>query len=86
MAFVSYRRSKLRSFESSLDATPRPKNNRTSIQDRDDIPWPALTKLTPGSLKRTASSLMSEWERSLTPKIHNEAEALADLASAGTKD
>lgn len=34
---------------------------------RDAIPWPALNKLTPGNLKRTASHLMSEWEKSLTP-------------------
>jgi hypothetical protein len=33
---------------------------------RDSIPWPALVKLSPGNLKRTASHLMSEWEKSLT--------------------
>ena len=34
---------------------------------RDPIPWPALHKLAPGNLKRTASNLMSEWEKSVTP-------------------
>lgn len=34
---------------------------------RDSIPWPALVKLSPGNLRRTASHLMQEWERSLTP-------------------
>ncbi|KAF4555155.1 Hypothetical protein D9617_3g022270 [Elsinoe fawcettii] len=33
---------------------------------REPIPWPALTKL-PSNLKRTASHLMSEWEKSLAP-------------------
>jgi len=35
---------------------------------KDSIPWPAIVKpFTPSSLRRTASHLMSEWERSLTP-------------------
>jgi hypothetical protein len=34
---------------------------------RNSIPWPALVKLSPGNLKRTASHLMSEWEKSLAP-------------------
>ena len=33
----------------------------------DEIQWPALDKLTPGNLKRTVSTLMQEWEKSLTP-------------------
>ncbi|GIZ47603.1 hypothetical protein CKM354_001069100 [Cercospora kikuchii] len=33
---------------------------------RDPIPWPALKK-SAGSLRRTASHLMQEWEKSLTP-------------------
>lgn len=31
------------------------------------IPWPAITKLAPSKLQRTASNLMAEWERSLSP-------------------
>lgn len=34
---------------------------------KDALPWPALKKFRPGSLQRTASNLMKEWERSLTP-------------------
>ena len=71
--------------KSSCDATPRLKNRLAPIQVRGDIPWPALTKLTPGSLKRTASTLMSEWERSLASKIDDEADPLASLASTNDK-
>ncbi|KAF2125403.1 hypothetical protein P153DRAFT_370072 [Dothidotthia symphoricarpi CBS 119687] len=42
------------------DAAPRePKRN--------SIPWPDLVKLSPTHLKRTASHLMKEWEKQLTP-------------------
>ncbi|ESZ93415.1 hypothetical protein SBOR_6208 [Sclerotinia borealis F-4128] len=34
---------------------------------RDEIQWPALDQLTPGNLKRTVSTIMKEWEKSLTP-------------------
>ncbi|PMD52808.1 uncharacterized protein K444DRAFT_619518 [Hyaloscypha bicolor E] len=38
---------------------------------REDIQWPALDKLSPGNLKgnlqRTMSTIMKEWERTLTP-------------------
>lgn len=34
---------------------------------REDLQWPALDKLTPGNLKRTVSTIMQEWEKSLTP-------------------
>ncbi|KAL3262145.1 hypothetical protein ABHI18_003073 [Aspergillus niger] len=34
----------------------------------DGIPWPAITKLAPSKLTRTASNLMAEWERSLSPE------------------
>ncbi|KAK5675213.1 hypothetical protein LTS12_029576 [Elasticomyces elasticus] len=47
----------------------RPLSQTTSIPDpsvSDGIPWPAITKLAPSKLTRTASSLMSEWERSLS--------------------
>ena len=41
--------------------------DKEPVLKRDDIPWPALQKLSPGNLKRTASTLMHEWEKSLTP-------------------
>ncbi|KAF2483637.1 hypothetical protein BDY17DRAFT_297761 [Neohortaea acidophila] len=34
---------------------------------KEPIPWPALANLGPKALTRTASHLMAEWERSLTP-------------------
>lgn len=34
---------------------------------RDEIQWPALENLKPGNLKRTVSTIMKEWEKSLTP-------------------
>jgi hypothetical protein len=34
---------------------------------RNSIPWPDLIKLSPTNLKRTASHLMKEWEKNLTP-------------------
>lgn len=37
------------------------------VEKKDPIPWPALSKLGPATLRRTASHLMSEWEKSLTP-------------------
>ncbi|KAJ5626558.1 hypothetical protein N7528_003985 [Penicillium herquei] len=33
----------------------------------ETIPWPTITKLAPSKLQRTASNLMAEWERSLSP-------------------
>lgn len=34
----------------------------------EHIPWPAISKLRPSKLTRTASNLMAEWERSLSPE------------------
>ncbi|KAL4773443.1 hypothetical protein BDW60DRAFT_185192 [Aspergillus nidulans var. acristatus] len=44
----------------------------------DGIPWPALTQAAPSKLNRTASNLMAEWERSLSPSPHR-----SPLASPG---
>ncbi|OJJ32795.1 hypothetical protein ASPWEDRAFT_114775 [Aspergillus wentii DTO 134E9] len=35
----------------------------------DGIPWPAITKMAPSNLTKTASNLMAEWERSLSPSL-----------------
>lgn len=37
-------------------------------KEKEPLPWPALSKLRPTSLRRTASHLMSEWEKSMTPE------------------
>jgi hypothetical protein len=42
------------------DVTPRESK-------RNSIPWPDLAKVSPSNLKRTASHLMKEWEKQLTP-------------------
>ncbi|KAH3912437.1 hypothetical protein HBH56_115080 [Parastagonospora nodorum] len=34
---------------------------------RNSIPWPDMAKMSPSNLKRTASHLMKEWEKQLTP-------------------
>ncbi|KAF1836095.1 hypothetical protein BDW02DRAFT_567413 [Decorospora gaudefroyi] len=34
---------------------------------RNSIPWPDMVKMSPSNLKRTASHLMKEWEKQLTP-------------------
>jgi hypothetical protein len=36
---------------------------------RESIQWPDLEQLAPGNLKRTVSTLMKEWEKSLTPPL-----------------
>ncbi|KAH0003563.1 hypothetical protein KCU78_g13835, partial [Aureobasidium melanogenum] len=53
---------------SSPDGTS-PRTSMSSSRDtkRDSLPWPALNKLAPSNLRRTASHLMNEWEKSLSP-------------------
>jgi hypothetical protein len=62
---------------STVSASPRtststnPDNSdfldKDADADKDTIPWPALSKLGPSALQRTASTLMREWEKSLSP-------------------
>ena len=50
----------------SLDSTAR----RLALEEgkqRGSLPWPALSKLKPARFTRTASQLMDEWEKSLSP-------------------
>lgn len=84
-AFMSCMSPKLRTHESSCDATPPLKNHYKADQDRDDIPWPVLTKSTPGRLKRTASSLMNEWERSLAAEIQDKPDPLVNSTSGNNE-
>lgn len=51
---------------------------------RNSIPWPALDQLSPTNLKRTASHLMKEWERSL--HASPSAEALEAESYVAAKD
>ncbi|KAI9707738.1 MAG: hypothetical protein M1836_000700 [Candelina mexicana] len=51
----------------STDITPHQLKPLSPLYKGDEIPWPSLTKLSPGQLKRTASSFITEWEKNLTP-------------------
>ena len=42
-------------------------SRNSDVGKKDPLPWPALSHLGPKALRRTASHLMSEWEKSLTP-------------------
>jgi hypothetical protein len=53
---------------------------------RDEIQWPALDKLTPGNLKRTVSTIMKEWEKSLTPPPPEDGKQVASKPAAPAKD
>lgn len=75
----------LRSHESSSDATPRNSKALVTEDNRDDIPWPVLAKLTPSRLSRTASTLMSEWEKSLASPAHNSEDSLSQVMSRDQK-
>lgn len=50
---------------SSTHSMPRPIISSLSPSKRNEIPWPAMTKFSPGNLRRIASTLMSGWEKSL---------------------
>jgi hypothetical protein len=52
---------------------------------KDPIPWPALSNLGPKALRRTASHLMSEWEKSLTPSPSKEYAERSDYLGLGAE-
>ncbi|KAI4743199.1 hypothetical protein E4T50_06403 [Aureobasidium sp. EXF-12298] len=62
-------RTSMRSAVYILRKTPQANKLCSSFRDtkRDSLPWPALNKLAPSNLRRTASHLMNEWEKSLSP-------------------
>ncbi|KAJ5089027.1 hypothetical protein N7532_007711 [Penicillium argentinense] len=47
----------------------------------EGIPWPAITKLAPSKLQRTASNLMAEWERSLSPSPERQSSVASSKSS-----
>lgn len=63
----------------------RTSNSRKNASTREEIPWPALNNLTPGNLKRTASAIMKEWEKSLTPPPENTRDSLSASSSTAGK-
>ncbi|TKA79297.1 hypothetical protein B0A55_04248 [Friedmanniomyces simplex] len=67
-------------------SSPRPSMDRAPpapAEKKDPIPWPALSKFGPATLRRTASHLMSEWERSLTPTPGQEFRGQEDYLGFG---
>ncbi len=79
--FTSYFRLLLTTFRirnQSLDGAETP-----SKTPREDIPWPALDRLSPGNIKKTMSSIMQEWEKSLSPPPGNRTNSLPVLAPDG---
>lgn len=47
---------------------PQGRSENAEGKEKEPLPWPALSKFKPTSLRRTASHLMSEWEKSMTPE------------------
>lgn len=51
----------------TISSTSMPETSASRDPKRNSIPWPDLVNLSPSNLKRTASHLMKEWEKQLTP-------------------
>ncbi|KAF2191806.1 hypothetical protein K469DRAFT_556420 [Zopfia rhizophila CBS 207.26] len=51
----------------TISSSAGPVDESSRDPKRNSIPWPDLVKLSPNNLKRTASHLMKEWEKNLTP-------------------
>jgi hypothetical protein len=51
----------------TISSASMPDTNGSRDPKRNSIPWPDLVNLSPSNLKRTASHLMKEWEKQLTP-------------------
>ncbi|KAK4621598.1 hypothetical protein CLAFUW4_07195 [Fulvia fulva] len=73
----------------SGSGSPRTSGSISNRESRDlsgkkeALPWPALKKSGIGSLRRTASHLLSEWEKSLTPSPGEEFTGQEDYLGAG---
>lgn len=52
---------------------------------KDPLPWPALNKFGPATLRRSASHLMKEWEKSLTPSPGKEFTGQEDYMGFGAE-
>ncbi|KAL6722138.1 hypothetical protein ACLMJK_001245 [Lecanora helva] len=64
-----------RTSTSSTEATPRPERPPEPATKQDDLAWPSLSQFSPEKLTRRASTLMSEWEKSLAPPGDDPAKA-----------
>ncbi|TVY85156.1 hypothetical protein LSUE1_G000664 [Lachnellula suecica] len=61
-------------------------NERSTPSRREELQWPALDQLTPGNIKRTVSTIMQEWEKSLTPPPGDRQNPLDDEDSNQVKE
>jgi len=59
LTWITSPSNELKSLHSTTDM------NRTS--KCDEAAWPTLNNFTPSNIKRTASAIIKEWEKSLTP-------------------
>lgn len=74
---------------STVSGSPRNSMNANrdsrDLSKKDAIPWPALKKSGLGTLRRTASHLLTEWEKSLTPSPGEESYRGEDYLGASAE-
>ncbi|KAI8933035.1 hypothetical protein NX059_009684 [Plenodomus lindquistii] len=64
---IQYHSKRHDSKASSINNGPMDEITTPRDSKRNSMPWSDLAKLSPNNLKRTASHLMKEWEKQLTP-------------------
>ncbi|PGH09799.1 hypothetical protein GX51_00486 [Blastomyces parvus] len=74
------------SFTNHTSPTAKDKQSADAKTKSDSIPWPALSKLHPSKLTRTASHLMAEWERSLSPPEERQQQQQQQQQAAETNE
>lgn len=52
---------------------------------RDEIAWSALNNFTPSNIKRTASAIIKEWEKSLAPLSNERNDVTRNFSSLAKK-
>lgn len=65
--YYSRRHDSKNSSLATISSASMPDTSASREPKRNSIPWPDLVNLSPSNLKRTASHLMKEWEKQLTP-------------------
>ena len=73
------------SADTNFDSARSNRNSLSASAKKDPLPWPALASLGPKALRRTASHLMSEWEKSLTPSPSKEYRDSPDYLGLGSE-
>ncbi|MCJ1401823.1 hypothetical protein MMC11_005040 [Xylographa trunciseda] len=77
--------SSTRTSTSSTDTLARHEKDNSSLINADQLRWPALTRLSPSNLTRTASTLMKEWEASLMGPDERQTTDPRDLSGEARK-